>query len=139
MDDLVRPRGSTTPSPAAGRPRAADAPARHRGGSIPRPARRGAAAAALLVGAALLLAGCAAGPNPATGGADPAGFWLGVWHGLITPITFLISLFTDSVNIYEVHNNGNWYDFGYVIGLSMAFGGGATGGSAGRKRSRHHN
>jgi hypothetical protein len=59
-----------------------------------------------------------------------AGFWLGLWHGLITPVTFVISLFTDHVNIYEVHNNGNWYDFGYVLGLMTAFGGAARSGSA---------
>jgi hypothetical protein len=33
-----------------------------------------------------------------------AGFWLGLWQGLISPITFLISLFTSEVNIYEVQN-----------------------------------
>ncbi len=42
----------------------------------------------------------------------PAGFWLGLWQGLISPITFVISLFTDGVNIYEVRNTGNWYDVG---------------------------
>jgi hypothetical protein len=31
-----------------------------------------------------------------------AGFWLGLWHGIICPVTFLISLFNDNVNIYEV-------------------------------------
>lgn len=79
----------------------------------------------------LLLSACAAGANPETGVAtadgDIAGFWLGLWHGLIAPITFLISLFSDNVNIYEVHNNGNWYDFGFVFGASMAFGGSARG------------
>jgi len=62
---------------------------------------------------------------PENRGAEDAGFWLGLWHGLISPITFVISLFTDSVNIYEVHNNGNWYDFGFMFGISLAFGGGA--------------
>ena len=80
---------------------------------------------------ALLLASCAAGVNPEVGtapeGADVAGFWLGLWHGVIAPITFLISLFTDNVNIYEVHNKGNWYDFGFVIGAGILFGGGFFG------------
>lgn len=75
----------------------------------------------------LLLAACSAGANPETGVAAPdgdiAGFWLGLWHGLIAPITFLISLFKDTVNVYDVHNNGNWYDFGFVFGVSIAFGG----------------
>jgi hypothetical protein len=101
--------------------------------------------AVLFLLVALLVAGCAAGPNSDVAHtAQNAGFWLGLWHGLITPVTFVISLFTDHVTIYEVHNNGNWYDFGYVVGLSMALGGSARSGSAagrvrtasaGRKRS----
>ena len=93
--------------------------------------------AALVVLVLLLVAACAAGPNPdAAQTAQNAGFWLGLWHGLITPVTFVISLFTDHVNIYEVHNDGNWYDFGYVLGLVVAFGGAARSGSAGRSRAR---
>lgn len=66
--------------------------------------------AALIVAAALALAACAAGPNNVAHVDAPhiAGFWLGLWHGVISPITFLITLFTDGVNIYDVHNNGNW-------------------------------
>ncbi|MGC2240262.1 MAG: hypothetical protein WA726_05450 [Acidimicrobiia bacterium] len=80
---------------------------------------------------ALVLAACAAGANPEVGvaaeGGDVAGFWLGLWHGVIAPITFVISLFTDNVNLYEVHNNGNWYDFGFVLGAGILFGGGFFG------------
>jgi hypothetical protein len=93
--------------------------------------------ALLLVLVALLVVGCAAGPNvAATGSGEEAGFWLGLWQGFITPVTFVISLFTDNVNIYEVNNNGNWYDFGYVLGLSVAFGGTAGSGSAAGRRAR---
>jgi hypothetical protein len=97
----------------------------------------------LLVGVAalgliLVLAACAAGVNPEVGTPAPdtdsvAGFWLGLWHGIISPITFLISLFTDDVSIYEVYNNGNWYDFGFVLGAGILFGGGFLGAA----RSRH--
>jgi hypothetical protein len=96
----------------------------------------------LLAGAAmvclvLVLAACAAGANPDVGvpapDGDVAGFWLGLWHGIISPITFLISLFTDDVSIYEVYNNGNWYDFGFVLGAGILFGGGFLGAA----RSRH--
>ncbi|HEX9249276.1 MAG TPA: hypothetical protein VF856_07230 [Gemmatimonadaceae bacterium] len=59
-------------------------------------------------------------------GARPAGFWAGFWHGLISPITFLVSLFTPNVRIYETNNRGRWYDFGFIIGVSGAFGGGST-------------
>ena len=87
--------------------------------------------------ALLTLSACAAGPNTMVDtGPDPAGFWLGLWQGLISPITFVISLFTSEVNIYEVQNNGNWYDFGFVLGVAAAFGGGAGGGSASAGRVR---
>lgn len=80
---------------------------------------------------ALLLSACAAGANPAVDVAGPdgdvAGFWMGLWHGIIAPITFIISLFSDTVNIYEVHNSGNWYDFGFMFGLSMSVGGSGAG------------
>ena len=75
----------------------------------------------LLVGLVLLLAGCAAGANNAVGTGTQSGFWLGLWHGSISPITFVISLFNDRVAIYEVHNSGHWYDFGFVLGASIAF------------------
>ena len=92
----------------------------------------------LVLGALLVLvAGCAPGVNPEVGMAAAegvvAGFWRGLWHGIIAPITFFISLFTDTVNVYEVHNNGNWYDFGFVFGAGILFGGG---GATGRRKRR---
>jgi hypothetical protein len=87
----------------------------------------------LLVGlAVVLLSSCAAGPNTVARSGDQAGFWLGLWHGLIVAFTFVISLFTDNVNVYEVTNNGNWYDFGFFFGVVIALGGA---GSRARKRS----
>lgn len=56
--------------------------------------------------------------------AEPAGFWGGLWHGLIAPITFLISLFTHGVSIYETNNNGRWYEFGFMLGIGAYAGGG---------------
>jgi hypothetical protein len=99
--------------------------------------RSGAKWVLLLSGTALLLAACAAGPNELVDtGPDPAGFWLGLWQGLISPITFIVSLFTTNVNIYEVQNNGNWYDFGFVLGVACAFGSGGWGGTAGVRRTQ---
>ena len=91
--------------------------------------------------AALLLTGCAAGVNPTVDVLDAdgesAGFWSGMWHGVISPVTFLISLFSDNVNIYEVYNSGNWYDFGFMFGVSIILGGGAGGGArAARRKSK---
>lgn len=84
----------------------------------------------LLLLLVLVLAACAAGPNPAVdvpdASGDTAGFFLGLWHGLISPITLVISLFSDNVNVYEVHNTGNWYDVGFVFAI-VSFVGGSHG------------
>jgi len=78
--------------------------------------------------ALLLLAGCAPGAHPAVGASGaPAGFWQGLWHGFIMLFTFIVSLFSDSVGVYEVHNNGNWYNMGYLLGVMFFFGGSCGG------------
>jgi hypothetical protein len=91
----------------------------------------------LLVLALVVLAGCVAGPNPAVNTPDEtgrlAGFWLGLWHGIIAPVTFVISLFSDKVHVYEVHNNGNWYVFGFLLGLTAIWGGGGRASSSRRR------
>jgi hypothetical protein len=93
-------------------------------------------ALAAVLGATLVLSSCAAGANPAAGtGEEPAGFWLGLWHGIILPITFVISLFTDNVSVYEVANNGNWYDFGFFLGVLVSLGGSGGAGARARRRS----
>ena len=85
---------------------------------------------ALLLVGGFVLAGCAAGPNNVARVNAPhiAGFWLGLWHGIILPITFVISLFNHQLNVYDVHNNGNWYNFGFVLGASIVFGSGSRAG-----------
>lgn len=75
------------------------------------------------IGVVLLLAGCAAGANPISAGRNAPGFWLGLWQGFIAPLVFVISLFNHGVGIYEVHNSGAWYDFGFLVGLSVFFSG----------------
>ena len=57
--------------------------------------------------------------------ASPAGFWAGVWHGMVSPITFMVSLFNPRVRIYEIHNRGRLYDLGFIIGATAVLGGGA--------------
>jgi hypothetical protein len=80
---------------------------------------------------ALAAASCAPGQNEFKGTKNTAGvsagFLLGVWHGLISPITFIISLFNRNVNLYEVHNSGAWYNFGFVIGAGLFLSGGILG------------
>ena len=83
-----------------------------------------------------VLGGCAPGSNHSKGTVDSqgavAGFWLGLWQGFIAPFVFVASLFKSSLNIYEVHNNGGWYNFGYLFGLACFFGG--SGGRAARRK-----
>lgn len=71
--------------------------------------------------AVALLAGCAAG-GPRFTDTSPADFWWGVWHGLISFITLIVGLFDASVKVYEVDNNGRWYDFGFLIGVTLLWG-----------------
>ena len=70
-----------------------------------------------LAAAALLLSACAASQAAGSVEAAAPGFWLGVWHGFIFPVAFIVSLFVDNVALYAVPNNGGWYDFGYFVGI----------------------
>ena len=56
---------------------------------------------------------------------SPYGFFGGLWHGFIAPFSFVVSLFMDDVALYAVNNNGGWYDFGFVLGAGILFGGGS--------------
>ncbi len=87
------------------------------------------ASVALLV---VVLAACTATQAPdATAGAAP-GFWLGLWHGFIAPVAFVISLFVDAIRVYAVPNLGRWYDFGFMLGIG-GFSGGLFAGSRRRR------
>jgi len=55
--------------------------------------------------------------------AQPAGFWAGLWHGLIAPITFVICIFNPNVRVYETNNRGRLYDFGFLLGVVGSIGG----------------
>ena len=75
--------------------------------------------------AVLLLSSCAAGDSKFD--LDPAGFWMGLWHGLISLVTFIISIFNDNVTIYEVNNTGWPYNLGFILGAMIFYGGGSKG------------
>lgn len=59
------------------------------------------------------------------------GFWNGLWHGFIAPFSFIISLFKDDVAVYAINNNGNWYNFGFILGAAIIFGGGGKASNSG--------
>ena len=73
---------------------------------------------------AIFVAGCA-GVNTAKGMPDTdggiSGFWAGRWHGLILPIGFVVSLFNGNVNLYDVHNSGSGYNWGFMIGIGFLY------------------
>ncbi|MES2001041.1 MAG: hypothetical protein V4444_01845 [Pseudomonadota bacterium] len=79
---------------------------------------------AAILAATLALTACAATQSGAAVAATAPGFWLGLWHGFIFPVAWIVSLFTGSVAVYAVPNNGGWYDFGYFLGV-VVFGVGA--------------
>lgn len=67
----------------------------------------------------------APGPNPLGNTKDAngrvAGIGLGVWHGIISPVTLVISFFNNNVQMYEVYNNGNQYNLGFLFGVAIVF------------------
>ncbi|MCE5343848.1 MAG: hypothetical protein LLF96_09770 [Eubacteriales bacterium] len=76
----------------------------------------------LLIILMVLLTACAPGDG-ANSVEHPAGFFSGVWHGWIAPVTLVISLFNRHISIYEVNNVGFWYNFGYYMAIISGFGG----------------
>ena len=91
----------------------------------------------VLIVAATLFVACLPSENPlasqALNGERPAGFLLGLWHGAIVWISFVVSLFDPSVSVYEVHNSGWPYNLGFVLGAATFHGGG---GAASRRQRR---
>jgi len=73
---------------------------------------------------ACLTTACAATQQAGAVAATAPGFWLGLWHGFIFPVAWVVSLFAPNIAIYAVPNNGGWYDFGYFLGI-VVFGVGA--------------
>jgi hypothetical protein len=69
----------------------------------------------------LVSSGCAPGTERFE--ASQAGFWAGLWHGIIIVITFVIGLFSDTVRMYEPNNVGTLYDLGFLLGAMISLGG----------------
>ena len=67
----------------------------------------------------------APGPNPLVNTADAngrvAGVLLGLWHGIISPVTLVLSFVNQGVQMYEVHNDGGQYNLGYLLGVAIVF------------------
>jgi hypothetical protein len=67
----------------------------------------------------------APGPNPLANTADTngqaAGVLLGIWHGFISPVTLVLSFANPVLQMYEVHNDGSPYNFGFLLGVAIIF------------------
>jgi hypothetical protein len=96
--------------------------------------KSGTIAASIIIVSALLLSGCFPGGTTYSS-QEPAGFFSGVWHGWIAPVSLIAGLFKDGIRIYEPHNTGWWYDFGFYIAVIAGFGGIAL--SRTRKKTQH--
>src|SRR5690349_19409092 len=76
----------------------------------------------LMIAGVLLLSGCFPGGDSYSS-SQPAGFFSGVWHGWIAPVSLIAGIFSRNVRIYEVNNTGWWYDLGYYMAVIAGFGG----------------
>ena len=75
----------------------------------------------ILAGA--VLSACAYVPPMAQ--PSPPGFFIGLFHGFISPFTVFLAIFTD-IQMYASPNVGNWYDLGFLLGASCILGGGGA-------------
>jgi hypothetical protein len=66
----------------------------------------------------------APGLNPMVNTPDehgtPANFWLGIWHGIISPVIIILSFLNKNVQMYEVHNDGSLYNLGFFLGVFLS-------------------
>ncbi len=82
----------------------------------------GVAKIVVILAAVVVLAGCLPGHSRYTV-ESPAGFFWGVWHGWVAPVSLIAGLFVENVRLYETTNTGWWYDFGFYIAIISGFGG----------------
>jgi hypothetical protein len=76
----------------------------------------------LALALAVALTGCFPGTNIYSP-REPAGFFSGIWHGWIAPVSLIVGLFRPEVRIYEPYNTGWFYDLGFYIAVIAGFGG----------------
>ena len=54
---------------------------------------------------------------------NPAGFFSGIWHGWVAPLSLVFGIFNGNIRVYEVNNTGWWYDLGFYMAIISGFGG----------------
>ena len=70
----------------------------------------------------LTLSACLPNPDSAPGH-HPAGFFKGVWHGWVAPLSLIVGFFNGHTRVYDPNNTGWWYDFGFYMAIISGFGG----------------
>jgi len=69
----------------------------------------------------MVITGCVPGDGTHSS-SKPAGFFWGIWHGWIAPVSLILGLFNKSIRVYEAANSGWWYDFGFYMAVISGFG-----------------
>lgn len=69
----------------------------------------------------LVLSGCVPGDGTYTE-TEPAGFFWGIWHGWLAPVSLVMGFFNETIRVYETVNTGWWYDLGFYMAIISGFG-----------------
>lgn len=57
--------------------------------------------------------------NTPAGNGRVAGILMGIWHGVISPVTIVLSFVRKDSQMYELHNDGGPYNLGFVLGVIL--------------------
>ena len=75
-----------------------------------------------LIALPILLSGCLPGIAQYTA-ESPAGFFNGIWHGWMAPLSLIMEIFGADVTMYARANSGIGYDVGFYMAVISGFGG----------------
>jgi len=73
--------------------------------------------------ALFLLDGCARRSMDVVA-ADPPGFLISLWHGMVAPFALVGHFFDSAIRVYAFPNSAGWYDLGFLIGVGGISGAG---------------
>lgn len=69
----------------------------------------------------ILMSGCVPGDGSYTD-ENRAGFFWGIWHGWLAPVSLIMGIFNNQLRVYETLNTGWWYDLGFYMAIISGFG-----------------
>lgn len=49
-----------------------------------------------------------------------AGFFAGIWHGLLAPWSLIARWFISDIGMYAINNTGWFYDAGFLLGVTFS-------------------